>query len=177
MVCGLLQKLPAHRTVFSMPVEKHSCNAGTYRGKAMGTAIMSRLPMTPFPMDVDEAVKNSCRFSDALVHFGKGLRAYACVVYGSPINNYIYEDGERVFLNAILPGLQRATMYKGPAVISDFTRDLGDCVFWEELRAEGWYGCAELAWQRDQKIPRTNMQRFFPTVIYPCQCCNGPVSS
>ena len=45
-------------------------------------------------------------------------------------------------------------MYKGPAVITgDFSRDLGDCVFWEELRAKGWYDTAELTWHRDQKIP------------------------
>eukprot|EP00435_Cladocopium_sp_Y103_P054469 s515_g17.t1 len=142
------------RTIFSAPVEKHSNNAGSYRGKAMGTAIMSRLYMTPYPMELEESVKMSCRFSDALVHLGHGLRAYVCVTYGPPINNYTYEDGERVFLNSILPGLQRATMFRGPAVITgDFNRDLGDCVFWESLRAKGWYDCAELAWQRHQKLP------------------------
>ena len=142
------------RTIFSMPVEKHSSNTGTYRGKAMGTAIMSRLQMTPFPMEVEESVLHSRRFCDALVHFGRGLYAYVCVVYGPPINNYIYADGERVFLNTILPGLQRATTFRGPAVITgDFNRDLGDCVFWEELRAKGWYDCAELAWERWQKPP------------------------
>ena len=142
------------RSIFSHPVEKHSGNAGLYRGKAMGTAIMSKLYMTPYPMELDDVVRESCRFSDAIVHLGHGIRAYVCVVYGPPINNCTYADGEKVFLNAVLPGLQRATMFKGPAIISgDFNRDLGDCIFWESLRAKGWYDCAELAWQKFQKIP------------------------
>lgn len=73
------------RTVFSMPVEKHSCNAGTYRGKAMGTAIMSRLPKTPFPMDVDDAVQNSCRFSDALFTLVKALERMYVLCTGPPL--------------------------------------------------------------------------------------------
>ena len=150
------QKFQKHdvKTLFGPPVEKHSGNAGSYRGKAMGTAIMTRCQMTPYPMELDESVRMSCRFNDAIVHVGYGLRVYVCVVYAPPINNYTYMDGEKVFWNALLPGLQRATCFKGPAVITgDFNRDLGDCVFWESLRAKGWYDCAELAWQRFQKIP------------------------
>ena len=67
------------RIVFSMPVEKHSGNGGTYRGKAMGIAIISRLQMTPYPVELDETVKRSCGFTDAIVHFGKGILAYVCV--------------------------------------------------------------------------------------------------
>ena len=50
-------------------------------------------------------------------HMGHGFRAYVCVAYAPPINNCTYANGEKVFLNAILPGLQRATNYKGPALI------------------------------------------------------------
>ena len=141
-------------SVFSQPVEKHSNNAGSYRGKAMGTAILSRLQLVPYPMELEHDVKASCRFSDALVHLGHGVRAYVCVAYAPPINNCTYANGEKVFLNAILPGLQRATNYKGPALITgDFNRDLGDCIFWESLRAKGWHDCAELAWMMHQKVP------------------------
>jgi len=141
-------------TAFSQPVEKHSGNAGAYRGKAMGTAILSRFPLAPYPMDLDDDVKMSSRFSDAVVKLGSGMDAYVCVVYAPPINNYTYADGEKVFLNAILPGLQRASHYKGPAVITgDFNRDLDDCAFWQTLRSKGWYDCAELAWFHHNKIP------------------------
>ena len=126
------------RTQFGPPVEKHSGNAGSYRGKAMGTAIMTRCQMTPYPMELDESVRMSCRFNDAIVHVGCGLRVYVCVVYAPPINNCTYMDGEKVFLNAILPGLQRATCFKGPAVITgDFNRDLGDCVFLGKFASQG----------------------------------------
>ena len=85
-------------TAFSQPVEKHSGNAGAYRGKAMGTAILSRFPLAPYPMDLDDDVKMSSRFSDAVVKLGSGMDAYVCVVYAPPINNYTYADGEKFSL-------------------------------------------------------------------------------
>ena len=140
--------------LLSAPVEVHKANSGVYRGKASGTALLSRFPMRPYPQPLDPVVAASSRFCDGVVHVGHGLHVYVCVVYGPATNTQLYEDPDRVFLNSILPGIQRASTFKGPAVITgDFNRNLVDCPFWDILQQQGWSDAAELAWERFRHVP------------------------
>ena len=140
--------------IYSHPAEVHTATWGAYRGKAVGTAILSRFPMKPYPVPVDDAVHKSSRFSDAVVTVGQ-LPMYISVVYGPPPSSWAHENAEKIFLQAMLPALQRALAWKGPAVISgDFNRDLHDCSFWPMLKQLGWVDCAELAWEKFQFLPQ-----------------------
>ena len=134
---------------FSSPVEKHSSNAGTLRGKAAGTVILSNFPVKPYPGKLPEAVDKAARFVDALVHIGQGTQVYIGTVYGPPTANMILSNGEEVFVEAALTGVDRATKFKGPAAITgDFNRDLDSVSFWPFLQQQGWHDAAILAWQR-----------------------------
>ena len=134
---------------FSRPVEKHSSNAGTLRGKAVGTVVLSNFPLKPYPGRLPEAVDKASRFVDALVHIGKGTHVYVGTVYGPPSANKTLCNGEEVFLEAALTGIDRATKFKGPAAITgDFNRTLEESSFWPFLQRQGWHDAAVLAWQR-----------------------------
>lgn len=136
-------------SIFSHPAEKHTANGGAYRGKPVGTVILSDFGMHPYPMDPPEHVKTGSRFVDAIVNIGHGTQWYICTIYGPPLTQQIYADGERVFLDAAMPGIQRAKAFKGPAVITgDFNRDLNDVAFWSFLQQCGWHDCAQLAFER-----------------------------
>ena len=134
---------------FSRPVEKHSSNAGTLRGKAAGTVVLSNFPLKPYPGRLPEAVDKASRFVDALVHIGKGTHVYVGTVYGPPSANKTLCNGEEVFLEAALTGIDRASKFKGPAAITgDFNRTLDETSFWPFLQRHGWHDAAVLAWQR-----------------------------
>ena len=139
---------------FSSPVGKHSSNAGTLRGKAAGTVVLSTFPLKPYPGTLPAAVDQASRFVDALVHVGNGTHIYVGTVYGPPTANTTLCNGEEVFLEAALTGIDRATKFKGPAAITgDFNRNLGDVAFWPFLQQQGWHDAAILAWQRFGTIP------------------------
>lgn len=122
---------------------------------AVGTAILSTMGMHPYPMETPEHVLHGSRFSDAIVNIGCGIHAYICAIYGPPLTQQIYVDGERVFLDAAQPGIQRACAFRGPAIITgDFNRDLCDVVFWQKLRSLGWVDCAEHAFELFGQIPQ-----------------------
>ena len=139
---------------FSRPVEKHSSNAGTFRGKATGTAVISNFPLKPYPGSLPEAVDLASRFVDALVHIGNGTHIYVGTVYGPPVANTTLSNGEEVFLEAALTGIDRATKFKGPAAITgDFNRTLDEVAFWPHLMQRGWHDAAVLAWHRFGTVP------------------------
>ena len=139
---------------FSSPVGKHSSNAGTLRGKASGTVVLSTFPLKPYPGNLPAAVDQASRFVDALVHLGNGTHIYVGTVYGPPTANVTLSNGEEVFLEAALTGIDRATKFKGPAVITgDFNRNLEDVAFWPFLQQQGWHDAAILAWHRFGTFP------------------------
>ena len=134
---------------FSRPVPKHSTNAGTLRGKAAGTVVLSTFPVKPYPEDLPVSVDQASRFVDALVHLGKGTNIYVGTIYGPPVANVSLCNGEEVFLEAALTGIDRATKFKGPAALTgDFNRNLDEISFWPFLQQQGWHDAAILAWQR-----------------------------
>lgn len=133
---------------FGNPVEKLNNNAGIYRGRALGCANISALPLQPYPQMDGSDFMNICRSSDALVQLGAGLSMYSGVIYGPTSTNQYYADPERVFRRATVDIIERACMYRGPAVISgDFNRDLDQCYFWENMSRRGWHDAAVLAMQ------------------------------
>ena len=139
--------------IFSEPVEKQRNSAGIFRGKASGTMVASRFPISPYPQVPPEEVKVTSRFVDGIVNIGGGNNVYTCAVYGPPVNG-TYADSDKMFLSAAMEGIKRACSFKGMAAITgDFNRDLHDCVFWEHLRSLGWQDCAQLAWERFQWQP------------------------
>lgn len=128
------------RSVFGPAVQKHSNNAGVYRGRAMGTAIFSTSPMHPYPEETSQEVNATCRFNDVLVRINQHLMAYVAVVYGPPESNVTYTDGDRIFNTAMQPALERATHFQGPAAITgDFNRELSSCRLWTDLQRMGWH--------------------------------------
>ena len=136
-------------SVFSKAAEKHSDNNGIYRGKAVGTAIMSRFPMQPYPEMLDHDAFVTCRFTDAIVRLSPNLPMYVCAIYGPPENNTTLTDAESVFVAASRPGIERAVAFKGPAVITgDFNRELHEVPFWPILQNRGWVDCAMSCHQR-----------------------------
>jgi hypothetical protein len=124
--------------VFSAPAEKHSDNKGIYRGKAVGSAVMSRFPLQPYPEALDDDALATCRFSDAIVKLRPDLPMYVCAIYGPPENNTILADSEKVLVAAARPGVERALYFRGPAVITgDMNRELHELPFWPILRRKG----------------------------------------
>lgn len=137
------------KCVFGPCVEKHTNNAGIYRGKAAGTAIFSKMPLVPYPEQPDAEVLRICRFNDALVRVNSFTQIYIAAIYGPPESNVTYTDGDKIFNVAAAPALRRATAYKGPAAITgDFNRDLDKCGWWDSLRRLGWHDAALLANER-----------------------------
>ena len=136
--------------VFSNHAERHSdCNKGVYRGKAVGTAIMTRLPMQPYPEAMEHEAHVTSRIVDAVVHLRANLPMYVCALYGPPENNTTLADPERIFVAAAQPGVQRAVAFKGPAAITgDFNRQLHEVPFWPLLQRRGWVDCAMECHQR-----------------------------
>jgi hypothetical protein len=98
--------------VFSQPADKHSDNKGVFRGKAVGTAVMSRFPLQPYPEELDADVRATCPFSDAIVRLRPDLPLYICALYGPPENNTVLMDSEKVFVTAARPGVERAMFFK-----------------------------------------------------------------
>lgn len=91
----------------------------------MGCATISALPLQPYPKVDDCDFLRTCRSSDALVQLGCGLTMYSAVIYGPTSANQYYADPERVFRHATSTIIERACMFRGPAMISgDFNRDL-----------------------------------------------------
>lgn len=135
------------RAVFSPDVPKHTQNAGTFRGKAAGTVVLSRLPLRAFPVPVPEEVNASCRYVDTLVQLGRGVELYVSAIYGPPVCNQIYADGEAIFRELLTCTVDRATRFGGLAVITgDFNRELGDVSQWRQLQQLGWVDSAEVAY-------------------------------
>ena len=146
---------------FSRPVEKHSSNAGTFRGKASGTAVMSSFPLKPYPGGLPEAVDFASRFVDTLAHIGNGIHVYVGTVYGPPVANTTLSNGEEVFLEAALTGIDRATKFKGPAALTgDFNRTLDEVAFWPYLEQQGWHDAAVLAWHRFGIVPENTCKEI-----------------
>lgn len=133
---------------FGHSVGKHNNNAGIYRGRALGCANISALPLQPYPSMDNCEFLTFCRSSDALVQLGAGLTMYSGVIYGPTSTNQYYADPERVFRRATADIIERACMFRGPAVISgDFNRELDQCYFWKYLVSKGWHDVAILAMQ------------------------------
>ena len=139
-------------TIFSRAAEKHSDNNnGVYRGKAVGTAVLSRFPLQPYPESLDQEADATCRFCDAIIRAKPNLPIYVCSVYGPPENNTILADAEKVFVAATRPGVERATAFKGPAIITgDFNREMHEVPFWPLLQRKGWVDCAVASHDRFQ---------------------------
>ena len=136
-------------SLFSKAAERHSDNNGIFRGKAVGAAIMSRFPLQPYPETLDPEANATCRFSDAIIRVKPNLPLYACAIYGPPENNTILADAEKVFVAASRPGVERASIFRGPAVITgDLNRELHEVPFWPLLQRKGWVDCAMLCHQR-----------------------------
>ena len=136
-------------TRFSKAVQKHSENQGIFRGKAVGTAVMSRFPMQPYPEALEAEADATCRFTDAIIRVKPNLPVYTCAIYGPPENNTTLVDAEKVFVAAAKPGVERATSFKGPAVITgDLNKELHEVPFWPLLQRKGWVDCAMLCHQR-----------------------------
>ena len=139
-------------TIFSRAAEKHSDNNnGVYRGKAVGTAVLSRFPLQPYPESLDQEADATCRFCDAIIRAKPNLPIYVCSVYGPPENNTILADAEKVFVAATRPGVERATAFKGPAIITgDFNREMHEVPFWPLLQRKGCVDCAVASHERFQ---------------------------
>lgn len=121
---------------------------GIYRGRALGCATLSAFPLQPYPQHDSNDFASICRSSDALVQLGMGTVLYTGVIYGPTSTNQYYHDPERVFRHASQPIIERACMFRGPAIISgDFNRELRHCAFWPLLQQRGWCDMAELAEQ------------------------------
>ena len=135
---------------YSTPVERQCGSyAGSMRGKASGTAILSRFRMSPYPEPVSTFVSRTSRFVDALVDIGQGVRMYVCSLYGPPLSNTSLYNGEEVFHTVASVAVQRALAFRGPAaILGDMNRDLDDLFFWPRCVANGWHDCALLAEER-----------------------------
>ena len=89
--------------IFSRPVEKHSDNSGIYRGKAIGSAIMSRFPLQPYPESLEHEADVTCRFSDVIVRVKPNSN-------NNNNNNAPFTDladAEKVFVAASRPGVEK----------------------------------------------------------------------
>lgn len=132
---------------FGHPVDKLNDNSGIYRGRALGCANISALPLQPYPCQLEDGFTSICRSCDALVQLSQGVAMYSGVVYGPTSTNQYYADPERVFRHATAPIVERACMFRGPAMISgDMNRELVQCWFWPLLQSKGWADAAEMAW-------------------------------
>ena len=132
-------------SIFSRAVARHASNAGLFRGRASGTVVLTRFPVRPYPVDVDERVATTSRFVDAIIQVGNRCSVYMCAIYGPPQNDS-FADSDRLFYDVAAPGIHRACTFKGPAVITgDFNRNLDQCPFWAALERLGWKDAAQLA--------------------------------
>lgn len=134
------------RTVFSPDVPRHTQNAGVFRGKAAGTVALSRCPMKTFPVPLPEDIQSTCRMVDAIVQLGQGVELYVSAIYGPPVCNQVYANGEAIFQALLQCTWERATRFGGLAVITgDFNRCLGEVGAWSRMQMQGWVDSAELA--------------------------------
>lgn len=123
---------------FSQAVPKHTQNAGMMRGKASGNVLLSRFPIRSFPVPLNEDLSATCRLVDGIVQFGEGSEIYVSAVYGPPVCNQIFANGEGMFQALMEATIDRASRFHGPALITgDFNRELAEVPQWKKLQKLG----------------------------------------
>eukprot|EP00438_Fugacium_kawagutii_P029601 Skav235415 [mRNA] locus=scaffold924:108827:114000:- [translate_table: standard] len=129
-------------SVWSNPVPCHSGNHGSLRGKASGTAVISHLPLKPFPGTLPPALEASSRFVDTLIDLGGGTRMYMANIYG-PTHNVTHHDPWAILTSLCECAFSRAHGYRGPAVVTgDFNVNVDEIPFWSCMVKRGWIDAA-----------------------------------
>ena len=127
---------------WSKPVNSHSSNAGSFRGKASGTAIFSQYNIQPYPCELPDDVFQSSRLTEALVDVGEGLKIYVASLYG-PTHNRTLQDPWALLYKIFGCACDHAASYQGPAVITgDLNACLQDIELWKVMETKGWHDAA-----------------------------------
>ena len=127
---------------WSKPVSPHSSNAGSFRGKASGTAIFTQYHLQPYPCEQPDDVFQTSRLTEALVDIGEGLKIYVASLYG-PTHNRTLQDPWALLYKIFGCACDHATAYQGPAVITgDLNANLQDIELWKVMEAKGWHDAA-----------------------------------
>eukprot|EP00438_Fugacium_kawagutii_P024751 Skav213501 [mRNA] locus=scaffold3849:186306:191832:+ [translate_table: standard] len=157
----IAQKLSASRlrkskmnSLWSPPVPCHSGNTGSMRGKASGVAIISHLPVVPYPSVMRDDVAASSRLVEGLVDLGSGSTMYVASVYG-PTHNATYFDPWSILASLCTCAFEHAHAFQGPAaVVGDFNVDLQQIPFWESMAKRGWVDAAAFDAQQRSVQPK-----------------------
>eukprot|EP00438_Fugacium_kawagutii_P017856 Skav229919 [mRNA] locus=scaffold3709:10405:15534:- [translate_table: standard] len=155
------QKLSAGRlrkakmnSLWSPPVPCHSNNTGSMRGKASGVAILTHLPVVPYPALMSDDIAASSRLVEGLVDLGAGVTMYVASVYG-PTHNATYFDPWSILASLCTCAFEHAHAFNGPAVVvGDFNVDLQQLPCWDAMAKRGWVDAAFFDATRRGQTPK-----------------------
>lgn len=174
-LAGSRLKKHGYHSVWSQPVPCHHSNSGSLRGKASGTAIISHLPLKPFPGQIDETIRMSSRFVDTLIDLGGGSHLYMANLYG-PTHNVTYHDPWAILTQLCACAFERAHSFRGPAIVlGDFNVDVEQVPFWDAMVKRGWVDSAAFDAARRSTDPkptsRGDARKTFIFVNATLACC------
>eukprot|EP00438_Fugacium_kawagutii_P030424 Skav216209 [mRNA] locus=scaffold238:162497:167203:+ [translate_table: standard] len=127
--------------MWSSPVPCHTNNAGSFRGKAMGVATISSLPLQEYPTNYNADLRAMSRILECIVHLGTGVHMYVANIYGpTAAHTHTWAMLEMLCTTAF----SHAHAYRGPAlVVGDMNCEIEDLPGWKLMRKHGWVDAAQ----------------------------------
>eukprot|EP00435_Cladocopium_sp_Y103_P023529 s1438_g5.t1 len=153
-------------TAWSPPVQKHTRDAGLFRGRPSGTCLISHLRLKPYPAVPSCTAEHSSRVVEGIVDLGNGTNLFVASLYG-PTHTTTFFDPWALLAAVCKESFDHALAFKGPAIImGDMNVEICELPRWPALQRAGWIDCAAFDAERRGTCPGfTSKDRVRKTFI------------